>query len=231
MKFPEEGYVHPLCHPGRVFRRYCTIKPCRAGAEPFCDITLPIPDVILDGLFDMTADVFKYVGHYVLFRHDKEGGPGQDVYLQTCARISASDLDLLVYEDFAVGNTDRISYEGHIYLVGSIINIVGQSKMLGRASRAELWWAGLKVGSAESNDQARILYGYVSDLTSSGLLYTDRLVLLRLEEDRWREVRDRKHSTISEADVRKQIGDAFMDFLHHWRDVEIDEPLLEFRAE
>jgi hypothetical protein len=193
-------------------------------AAIYSGFSLPVPEIILDSLFDLTADVLKYVGNYILFRHDKESNRGEDRYIQTCVKISRSKPDLLMYEDFAIGNANRVSYEGNIYLVGTILNIVGQSKMRGRGARPELWWCGLKVGITDDNDQARVLYGYVSDLTSEGGLYTDRLALLRVSEEKWLEIRNKNEFRISASEVRALIGERFMDYLDKWRDVPIDEP-------
>ena len=176
-------------------------------AAVYSGFTVPVPDLILDSLFDMTGDVHKYEGYYILYRHDKAKEEGDDKYIQTCVRIYASDRDLLVYEDFAVGKEKRVTYEGYIYLVGSILNIIGQSKMLGRATRAELWWSGLKVGSTENNDQAKVLYGYVSDLTDDGTLYADRLVLLRIDQNEWDTIL-KKHAF---SDTRRRAARP------HWR--------------
>jgi len=187
-------------------------------------LSLPVPEIILDSLFDLTADALKYVGNYILFRHDKESGTAENRYIQTCVKISAGKHDLLTYEDFAIGDGNRVSYEGYLHLVGTILNIVGQSKSRGRAARPELWWCGLKVGSADENDHARILYGYVSDLTSEGGLYTDRLALLRVSEQHWFEIRNKNEFRILAAEVQLLIGERFMAFLDEWRNVAIREP-------
>ena len=232
----QQSLVHALCETlnrpnitESLFRSNNILTFClRSGLSKFeaaiyNGFSLPIPDIIIDSLFDLTGDVRKYEGFYILFRHDKERGRGEDKYIKTCVKLYVNERDLLIYEDFPIGGARRISYEGYVYLVGSILNIVGQSKLRGRAARPELWWCGLKVGSAEANDQARILYGYVSDLTSEGILYTDRLALLRVEEERWQEARSQKEFRVSAPDLRELIGTKFMDYLEKWQNVPISD--------
>jgi hypothetical protein len=213
-----------------VFRGNNILTFClRAGLSKFeaaiyNGFSLPVPELIIDSLFDLTGDVRKYEGVYLLFRHDKQTSGQDNRYIQTCVRIYANERDILMYEDFAVGSTERITYEGYIYLVGSVLNIVGQSKLRGRAARPELWWCGLKVGSAEANDQARILYGYVSDLTSDGNLYVDRLAMVRVTEKKWQEVKNQHEFRIPAAEVQEWIGAKFMEYLERWQNLPIGEP-------
>jgi hypothetical protein len=194
-------------------------------AATFCGLNLPIPEIFLDGLFDLTNEIGRYTGTYLLFRRDRDGDRKEYPYIQACDRISARNSDILVYEDYWEGEADpRKMYQGYVYCVGSLINIIGQSFGREKAWWPEIWWCGLSIHNVASNGKIETFHGYLSDVTLSGTLFTDRVVLVRVAEEEWIRVLEQKEHYISRERVVSMAGRGLADYLDEWITMPIAGP-------
>ncbi|MBV8752409.1 MAG: hypothetical protein JO328_06080 [Hyphomicrobiales bacterium] len=182
----------------------------------FSGYNLPVPDIFLDSLFDMTNDPGRYAGLYLVYRHDKEGDHDTFPYTQGGARIMKDDDQRVRYEDFWEGINDRQAYEGFVFSIGSLVNIVGQRSE--RSVRPEIWWSGLRVGR-ELSAGSSVLYGYVSDLRRSGALFTDRIVLVPTDQTEYARVQSEVEYYVDRDRIVQIAGRDMADYIDAWRDI------------
>jgi hypothetical protein len=208
------------------FRNNYDIAFCRdAGISKFelavfSGLSLPVPEIFIDSLFDPGNDPRIYAGHYLLYRHEKE--PQNDPpFIQACATIAADANQLATYTDIWGDNNSRQSYVGFVFSVGTFVNIIGQSTSMGRNVRPEIWWCGLRPTGVNSKGEATPLVGYVSDITQTGILYTDRLVLVRTTEVEQNRIRDNSEFYVDRARVAQIAGEDATKYLEAWMRVPI----------
>ena len=181
---------------------------------------IPVPDIMIDSVFQFASEANSVlVGCYLVYRYDRDRQqPSKTPYIQACAQIIEDEHGSLIYKDEWSIDNFRESYEGPIYRVGSFINIVGESKSRGIAARPELWWCGLE-GWASARGKGTQLYGYVSDISSNKRLFTDRIVLIRVERREWCRVRNDKEFYVGRKRVKDLAGEQLLAYLFAWRSV------------
>jgi hypothetical protein len=215
-----------------VFRRNNFLDFCAAiGVSTFdaikiLGINLPVPDIIINSVFEPTDDhANRYVGHWLLFRHDKDNDRADAPYIQAYATFKENEHSQLVYRDEWGSGPSQESYRGFVFFVGSKINIIGESSSTGAMARPEIFWIGLD--ARLDGGRALRLYGYVSDLNRRGALFADRIVLARVNEKEWMEARQRHKHYLSLEEVRAVVGRALGRYLGEWETLPIDPPSLE----
>jgi hypothetical protein len=210
-----------------AFRVNDLLQFCRlVGIEPLdaariLGKKLPLPDLMISMLFEPNARAQSYVGHYLIYRRDRESRDRRLPYIQACATISQDDYGFLQYEDRWTDSDIVQQYAGTCFDLGSILNIIGTDQSPNRGSRQEMWWAGFQT-TYDRHGNAQSLNGYVSDLTTSDRqLYTDRIVLVRVTPEKHAQVlRDRAYSA-SRRTVVQQAGTALVNYLDAWKKLRI----------
>jgi hypothetical protein len=209
-----------------AFRANDLLSFCRlAGVEPLeaariLGKKLPLPDLMVSMLFEPNARAYRYVGHYLIYRRDREPQDRRLPYIQACASITQDEYGFLQYEDHWTDHDTVQHFTGTCFDVGSILNIIGTDQSPNRGKRQEMWWAGLhttydRYGNSES------LSGYVSDLTNDRRLYTDRIVLVRVIPEKHAQVLDNRTYNVPRSIVNEEAGAALLNYLDAWKNLKI----------
>jgi hypothetical protein len=177
---------------------------------------LPIPDIFLESLFQY-SNSRRYVGHYLLLRDDKVKRNRHKPFIQVCVEISEDPHGLPIYKDVWDDSLGP-SYTGYVFFVGTIVNIVGESRSeSGVSPKPEIWWCGLQV-ERERGTGRMILFGYVSDIGDKIGLFTDRILLVRVAREEWDRVRDEKEFFVDRARVSSIASETMANYLEEWKD-------------
>jgi hypothetical protein len=111
-----------------------------------------------------------------------------------------------------------LSYTGYVFFVGTILNIVGESRSAsGVNPRPEIWWCGLQV-VRERGSGRMILFGYVSDIGPNIGLFTDRILLVRVAREEWERVRSEKEFFVDRSRVVAIATETMASYLDDWKD-------------
>jgi hypothetical protein len=183
---------------------------------------LPIPEIFVDSLYQPSEAVMARVGHYLLFRLERDAIDPKAPYLQACAQIFADGDGRFQYSDFWTAGAARPVYTGFVFCVGGVTNIVGENARNKQGGR-EIWWCGLE-RSAGADESEMLLYGYVSDLRKEGALFVDRIVLVRVREKCWNEVLKSKVFYTDRTRVVEKAGEALTDYIDAWKGIDLRRP-------
>jgi hypothetical protein len=209
----------------QVFRGHNPLKFCldagltKLEAAHYNEFNLPIPEIFIDSLFDLSNDPARFNGHYLQYRIEREMETNDPRYMQAYATIWSDEDQLIKYEGTWRGDNTRRSYEGFVFLVGSQVNIVGQCN-IGQDSRPEIWWCGIRPTGVDGNGKSKPLSGYMSD-TQNGKLCTDRIVLTRCTEEEQSRVRERNEIYVTRNRLIETAGKEMANYLDEWRNVPV----------
>jgi hypothetical protein len=183
---------------------------------------LPTPEICARSLYQSSEAVAALVGHYLLFRHNRDDIDPAEPYIQVCAEIIDDGDGRFQYKDYwAESGTTRPAYTGFVFCVGAITNIVGENARANDTVR-EIWWCGLE--RFPTNEGEIKLFGYVSDLRKDRSLFADRIVMVRVSQECWQKVRSAKAFYTDRARVVTLTGNQLADFLDSWRDIDLSRP-------
>jgi hypothetical protein len=205
--------VNDLLH----FCRLVGIEPLEAAH--ILGKKLPLPDLMVSMLFEPNARAQRYVGHYLIYRRDREPQDPRLPYIQACASITQDEYGFLQYEDHWTDHDTVQEFTGTCFDVGSILNIIGTDQSPNRGSRQEMWWAGFHT-TYDRDGNTESLNGYVSDLTNDRRLYADRIVLVRVSPEKHAQVLNDRTYNVSKATVTKEAG-ALLKYLDAWKNLKI----------
>lgn len=216
-----EAKLSPSAFMGNDVLAFCRNIGCsKLEAAIYSGLSISVPDIFLDGLFRPATNPDAFVGYYRLFRHDKDRTRSDAPYIQAFASIRNDNNQRLIYEDHWAGDKGDWSYEGFLFPMGNVTNIVGQRKTTEFNSTAEMFWCGLH-GKAGGNGSAVEFRGYVSDLTKGGKIFADRILLVRVDEKSWSEGRNAGEYFIQRAKCVEYAGEDGVKFVDEWIDVSV----------
>jgi hypothetical protein len=193
------------------------LKIDKLEAAAYLGKKLPIPDIFLESLFEYSNENRRYVGRYLLLRDDKEKRDRHKPFIQVCAEIAEDSHGLPIYRD-VWGTGLGVSYTGYVFFVGTIMNIVGESRTEGGVRRKpEIWWCGLRE-NVERSSGRMILFGYVSDIGDTIGLFTDRILLVRVSDEEWNRVLSKKEFFVDRDRVSAVTNETMANYLDEWKD-------------
>jgi hypothetical protein len=178
---------------------------------------LPLPDLMVQMLFEPNTRAQRYVGYYLIYRRDREPRDARLPYIQACATIKQDEYGFLQYED----NWTESKFTGTCFDVGTVLNIIGTDQSPNRGARQEMWWAGFhtdydRFGNTQS------LRGYVSDLTTiNRRLYADRIVLVKVSEEKYAQVLNDREYSVSRGVVMEVAGSPLINYLDEWKKLKL----------
>jgi hypothetical protein len=169
-------------------------------------------------LFASRGDSEPYIGQYLLFRDDKEKDRPDKPYMQGRAEFSNDSHGLTIYKDWWDGDNVSASYKGHVFFLGTIVNIVGETHLSsGVTARPEIWWCGLQVRRQRNTGLVDMLYGYVSDIGPKVGLFTDRIVLVRVTKQEWKRVKSEGEYYVTRDRVSAVATEMMVNYLDEWK--------------
>lgn len=211
----------------QMFRGHNPLKFCldagltKLEAAHYNEMNLPVPEVLIDSLFDFANDTGRFSGHYLQYRIEREFKTIDRPYLQACATISLDEDQRIKYQATWRGSNSRASYEGFVFSAGTQVSVIGQCINANHSSRPEVWWCALKPAGMDGGGKPRLLRGYTSDFTRDGTLYTDRIVLAHCTEEEQRRVRDSNEIYVNRKRLTQIAGGDLAEYLDEWMDVPI----------
>ncbi len=171
-----------------IFRTNNTLDFCfdlgisKSEAAAITGRLVPVPDIFVESVFQPASKRKAFVGSYLLFKHDKTKERRDRPYIQAYSEITMDGNDRLRYESWLGGDELR-SYTGFVVTTGTVTNIVGQQNTSDPQHVPEVFWCGLKRVTDKLGNTVQ-LYGYLSEVTKQGVLFTDRVVLVQ-SRGRW----------------------------------------------
>jgi hypothetical protein len=210
-----------------VFRTNNTLDFCsdlgfsKSEAAAMTGRHVPVPDIFVESVFQPAAMRKAFVGSYILFKHDKTRERRDRPYIQAHCEITMDGNDRLKYDERWSGSEGLPSYTGFVVTAGTVTNIIGQQNTSDPQHVPEVFWCGLKRVADKSGNAIR-LYGYRSEVTRQGVLFADRVVLVRLSE------RPANLSgfepLVSRSRAAQTAGENMLKYLDDWKDSSIGEP-------
>jgi hypothetical protein len=211
-----------------VFRTNNTLDFCfdlgisKSEAATITGRLVPVPDIFVESVFQPAAKRKAFVGSYLLFKHDKTRERRDRPYVQAYSEITLDGNDRLKYESWS-GSEGLRSCTGFVVTAGTVTNIIGQQIMSDPHDMPEVFWCGLKRVIDKSGNAIQ-LYGYLSEVTKLGILFTDRVVLVRVEADEASRLRSIE-SHVSKSRAVQIVGENMLNYLDSWKDSSIEEPI------
>jgi hypothetical protein len=211
----------------QMFRGHNPLKFCldagltKLEAAHYNEMNLPVPEVLIDSLFDFAHDTGRFSGHYLQYRIEREFETKERPYLQVCVVISLDEDQRIKYETTWRGSNSRASYEGFLFFAGTQVSVIGQCINAKHSSRPEAWWCALRPAGMDGGGKPKALRGYTSDFTPDGSLYTDRIVLAQCTEEEQRRVSDSNEIYVDRKRLIQMAGKDLAEYLDAWRNVPI----------
>jgi hypothetical protein len=183
---------------------------------------VPVPDLLVESIFQPQAKRKGFVGSYLVFRHDKNKERRDRPYTQAHCEITMDAHDRLTYKEAWAGNQGARLNTGFVVTAGIVTNLIGQQNSTDPQGQAEVFWCGLK-RIADKEGRATHLYGYLSEVTKSGVLFTDRVVLARNDTGGIGVANDLE-GYVTRSRVVNAAGEAMANYLDEWKDSSHKEP-------
>jgi hypothetical protein len=211
-----------------VFRTNNTLDFCsefgisKSDAAAITGRHVPVPDIFVESVFQPAAKRKAFVGSYMLLKHDKAREQRDRPYIQARCEITMDGNDRLKYESWS-GSEGLRSCTGFVVTTGTVTSIIGQQNTSDPQDVPEVFWCGLKRVADKSGNAIR-LYGYLSEVTKQGGLFTDRVVMIRTESEKITALHD-VEPFVSRKYAVKIAGENMLKYLDEWKESSIEEPM------